>query len=66
MLVCGLRCRICLFFLFEECSGLGFFVVVVVICSTALDPQKRFRKRGYRIILILSFKAMYRNIHMSM
>lgn len=41
--------------LIEECSD--FFVVVVVICITTLDPQKRFRKRGCRIILILDFKS---------
>lgn len=58
-MVCDLEFAV---FSVEECSDFGFFVVVV--CVTTLDPQKRFRKRGYRIILILHFKAMYRNIHM--
>lgn len=63
VLVCGLWCKILQCFQLRNVQILGFFVV---ICITALDPQKRFRKRGYRIILILHFKAMYTNIHMPM
>ena len=46
----------------EECSDFGVWLLLFV--SLPLIPQRRFRKRGYRIILILHFKAMYRNIHM--
>lgn len=34
-----------------------FVAVVVAICIAVLDPQRKFSKRGYRIILILHFKS---------
>lgn len=38
----------------EECSDFGFFVVVRI---TTLGPQKRFRKRDYRINTNLAFES---------
>lgn len=37
----------------EECSDFGFFVVRI----TTLGPQKRFRKRDYRINTNLAFES---------
>lgn len=48
-------------FSLKECSDLGFFFVVVVY-HYPWSP-KDLRKET-RIILILHFKVMYRNIHM--
>lgn len=61
VLACGLWCKILQCFQLRNVQILGFLLFV----SLPLIP-KRFRKRGYRIILILHFKAMYTNIHMPM
>lgn len=48
-------------FSLKECSDLGFFFCC---CRLSLSLVPKSLRKETRIILILHFKVMYRNIHM--